>query len=101
MLVDLVNKYLTGQATIKVNPVSMRFDDFVDRFVEIGQAKEEQIAEMKKQAAQDGVSHLYLCMLHYEKGSKQLEVVPTQKRYDNWDLPLNSTVPMGYKGESK
>ena len=56
---------------------------------------------MKKQAAQDGVSHLYLCMLHYEKGPKQLQVTPTQKRYENWDLPLNSSVPMGYKGELK
>ena len=101
MLVDLVRKHLNGQVTVKVNHVSMRFDDFVDRFVEIGQATEEQVAEMKKQAARDGVSHLYLCMLHYEKGPKSLDVVSTQKRYDNWDLPLNSTVPMGYKGEAK
>ena len=101
MLGDVLIKYLNGQATIKVNPVSMKFDDFVDRFVEIGQATREQVAEMKKQAAQDGVSHLYLCMLHYDKGSKKVEVVYAEKRYDNWDLPLNSTVPMGYKGESK
>lgn len=96
-LVDLVQKYLNGQTTIRVNPVSMKFDDFVDRFIEIGQATKEQIVAMKKQAAQDGVSHLYLCMLHYEKGPKQLKVVSTEKRYDNWDLPLDSTVPMGCK----
>jgi len=101
MLVDLVQKYLNGRTTIKVNPVSMKFDDFVDRFVEIGRATEGQVAEMRRQAAKDGVSHLYLCMLHYEKGPKQLTVIPTERRYDNWDLPLNSTVPMGYKGESK
>lgn len=101
MLVDLVEKYLTGQTTIKVNPVSMRFNDFVDRFVDIGQATEVQVAEMKKQATQDGVSHLYLCMLHYEKGPKLVDVTHAQKRYDHWDLPLNSSVPMGYKGKAK
>ena len=101
MLRELVEKYLNGQTTIKVNPVSMRFDDFVDRFVEIGQATPEQVAEMKKQAAQDGISHLYLCMIHYEKGQKQIEMIPTEKRYENWDLPLNSAVPMGYKGETR
>lgn len=98
MLRDMVEKYLSGQATIKVNPVSMRFDDFVDRFVEIGQATVEQVTEMKKQAVQDGISRLYLCMIHYEKGPKQIEMIPTEKRYENWDLPLNSSVPMGYRG---
>ncbi len=101
MLRSLVKKHLNGQTTIKVNPISMRFDDFVDRFVEIGQATEQQVAETKKQAAQDGISHLYLCMIHYEKGPEQIEIIPTEKRYRNWDLPLNSAVPMGYKGESK
>lgn len=101
MLTDLVQRHLSGNSTIKVNPVSMRFDDFVDRFVEIGQATEEQIAEMKKQAVRDGVSHLYLCMLHYERGSKQVEVIPSERTYDKWDLPINSTIPMGYRGETK
>lgn len=97
MLVDLVQKYLNGQTTIKVNPVSMKFDDFVDRFVKIGQATGEQVTEMKKQAAKDGVSHLYLCMLHYEKGEKSLKVESSNHIYKNWDLPIDSNAPMGLK----
>jgi len=97
MLADLVQKYLNGQTTIKVNPVSIRFNDFVDRFVKIGQATEQQVAEMKEHAAKDNVTHLYLCMVHYEKGEKSLTVEPTNRTYHNWDLPLNSSVPMGWK----
>jgi len=52
---------------------------------------------MKKQATKDGISHLYLCMIHYEKGPKKIEIIPTGKKYKNWDLPLNSNVPMGSK----
>lgn len=97
MLVDLVKKYLNGQTTIKVNPVSMKFDDFADRFVKIGQATGEQVAEMKEQAAEDGVSQLYLCMIHYEKGEKSLKVESSNHIYKNWDLPIDSNAPMGLK----
>jgi methylase of polypeptide subunit release factors len=97
MLVALVKKYLNGQTTIKVNPISMRFDDFVDRFIEIGQATEEQVSEMKKQATQNGITHLYLCMVHYEKGENSLKIEPSKRVYEKWDLPLGSDVPMGYK----
>ena len=96
VLKDLVEKYLSGKSTIKVNPTSMKFDDFADRFTEIGKATKEQITWMKKQAAKNGVSHIYLCMLHYEKGKKQVKLIPAEKEYKNWDLPLNSNVPMGY-----
>ncbi|HLC19906.1 MAG TPA: methyltransferase [Candidatus Nanoarchaeia archaeon] len=93
MLVDMAKKYLNGKTTIKVNPVSMRYDDFVNRFVEI--ATPEQVDAMKQCAAKDGVTHLYLCMVHYEKGETKFEIVPTEKVYKKWDLPSNSNVPCG------
>jgi release factor glutamine methyltransferase len=97
MLVNLVDEYLSGNTTIRVNPVPMRFDDFVDRFVDIGQATSDQVQAMKNKASQDGVTHLYLCMVHYERGEKSLTVKPTSRVYQNWDLPLDSDVPMGWK----
>jgi release factor glutamine methyltransferase len=99
MLVDMIKKYLPGRTNLRINPVSMKFDDFVDRFVEIGQSNEKQIEDMKRIARTDGVSHLYLCMLHYEKGETQLKINPSERTYDNWDLPLDSEVPMGYGGK--
>lgn len=95
MLADMVKKYLYGNSTIKVNPLSMKFEDFVERFVQLGKASTEQVNAMKQQAAQDGVTHLYLCMLHYERGPEKLDVTSTSTIYKSWDLPLNSAVPMG------
>ncbi|MBS3138586.1 50S ribosomal protein L11 methyltransferase [Candidatus Woesearchaeota archaeon] len=98
MLVDMAKKYLRGSTTIKVNPIAMKFDDFVERFVQIGKATAEQVDAMKQQAVKNCVTHLYLCMLHYEKGQDKLNVVSTGKVYENWDLPLESAVPMGKQG---
>ena len=98
LLVNLVVEYLSGKTTIRVNPVSMLFDDFADRFVAIGQATSDQVQAMKDQASQDGVTHLYLCMVHYERGAASLKVEPTSTVYKNWDLPLDSDVPMGWNG---
>jgi release factor glutamine methyltransferase len=97
MLVDMIEKYLPGKTKINVNPVSMKFDDFVDRFVDIEKATKRQVVEIKEQASLDGVTHLYLCMVHYERGEKSLVVGPSTKTYRNWDLPLNSNVLMGMK----
>lgn len=36
MLIDLVKKYLSGHTIIKVNPISIKFGAFVNRFIEIG-----------------------------------------------------------------
>jgi len=96
MLIDLVKKYLKGKVQIKVNPESMKFDDFVDRFIHIGQATDEQVEEMKSRAKKDNVTHLYLCMLHYERGINSLDLSQPLKSYSNWDLPIDSAVPMGY-----
>jgi len=95
MLIDLINKYLPGSTQLKVNPISMRYDDFVDRFVQIEKATQEQVDEMKGQAEADGITHLYLCMIHYERGQKSITIEPSEKVYQNWDLPLGSKVPVG------
>lgn len=97
MLVDMVDKYLAGSTRIKVNPVAMGFDDFVDRFVEIGQTSKEQVQQMKERASLDNVTRLYLCMVHYDRGEKLISLESTSRIYDKWDLPLDSDVPMGRK----
>jgi len=95
MLKNLIKEYLPGKTNLIVERNPIRFNDFVERFVEIGKATSEQIKLMKERARQDKVSHLYLCMVHYEKGCNVLETVWCTKDYSNWDLPLNSKIPMG------
>src|SRR3989344_1660524 len=92
MLIGLINKYLPGRTQLKVNPISMRYDDLVDRFTQIGKATIKQVDEMKERAQADGVTHLYLCMIHYDKGKKSLTMELSEKIYENWDLPLESKI---------
>ncbi|WP_267868388.1 hypothetical protein [Nostoc sp. CHAB 5836] len=43
---------------------------------------------MKKKAQENGVSHLYLCLLHYSKGEQVLIVTDTTLAYEAWLNPL-------------
>lgn len=81
MLLDIAHKYLKGETRIKVNPISIKFGDFVDRFASSGRATGEQVKGMKKMAQENGVSHLYLCMLFYSKGERSLTVTNTAMAY--------------------
>jgi SAM-dependent methyltransferase len=96
MLIDLINKYLPEKTELVINPVSMRFNDFVNRFVDINRAIHEQVDDMKNKAMQNGISHLYLCMIHYDKGQHGFDIRFSDRTYQNWDLPIDSKVPMGF-----
>ncbi|MDF5727492.1 MAG: methyltransferase [Rhizonema sp. PD38] len=88
MLVNIARKYLKGEVIIKVNPISIKFGEFIDRFVEREQATREKVEELKKIAQENGVSDLYLCMLHYSKGNQALTVTDTAIAYEAWLNPL-------------
>lgn len=72
-----------------MNPISIKFGDFVDRYTKSGQATIKQVEEMKKKAQENGVSHLYLCLLHYSKDKPALTVTEdTTLPYEDWLNPL-------------
>ncbi|MEA5603239.1 class I SAM-dependent methyltransferase [Nostoc sp. UHCC 0252] len=89
MLANMAQKYLKGETEIKVNPISIKFAYFVDRYVENGQATREQVEEMKKLAQENDVSHLYLCVLHYNsQGKRSLAMTEMTLAYESWLNPL-------------
>jgi hypothetical protein len=92
MLEQLAERHLdNGKTGIKVDRHPIRFDDFIERFVRIFGTEEERIDRMKDMAEEDGVSHLHLCMLHYQNGMpKELEVAPSEKAYERWKRPVGS-----------
>jgi len=94
MLYELINKYLPN-ATVEVilDQQPIRYDDFVDRFVNIFQEETTKIAEMKKIAQNDGVTHCHMLILKYKKGiAGDLEVSRSPKVYETWDSPLGAAV---------
>ena len=72
MLENVLKKYLKeGEIKLRVNPIRISYDYFVDRFkdLEINEKKvsTEVIESMKNQARNDGITDLYLVMIHYDK----------------------------------
>ncbi|MCP4349444.1 MAG: hypothetical protein GY795_28520 [Desulfobacterales bacterium] len=72
-----------------MNPVPTEFGYAADSLVDRGVATVEQAEALKQSVRKQGVSHLHLCVIHYEKGAKALKVEPSETIYhDWWDLPL-------------
>jgi hypothetical protein len=92
MLVDAARKYLAGNTTIIVNPVPITFAHMAQWFAVGALASPEQTAELIRIGERDGVSHEYLCVIHYEKGENGLTVANAKKSYQDWEHPLGELV---------
>jgi methylase of polypeptide subunit release factors len=92
MLSQLAERYLTkGKVEIKLDLCPIKFGDFVERFVGIFGAEKEKTDRMEEMAAEEGISHFHLCMLHYQRGLPgQLEIIPSKKVYERWNQPIGS-----------
>ena len=88
MLVDSVKKYLPGKATIVVNPVPITFAHMAQWFAVGTLAKPEQLEELLRIAERDGVTHEYLCVIHYAPGDAGLQIEIARKTYMDWEHPL-------------
>ena len=101
LLLDLLQQHLTGVTTVLVNPFVITFDDIMDRLAAKQLGTDEQVDGLRRRANQDGVTHVYLCVIHYEKGPKQLQVQPSRKVYEHyWDVPVKSFALQLQQGES-
>lgn len=88
LLLDLIRARLLGSTTVLVNPCPMTFDAVMDRLRDKNMGSEKDVEALRQTAQQDGVTHLHLCMIHYEKGSQGLQVKPSKQLYDDyWDRP--------------
>lgn len=88
MLINSAQKYLAGKTTIIVNPVPITFAHMAQWFAVGTLASPEQTAELIRIGERDGVTHEYLCVIHYAKGESGLTVVNAKKSYQAWEHPL-------------
>lgn len=98
MLIDMVKSFRFDSTTIVVNPMAIPFDHFAQRFLNFG-LSEFEITQYVDQARQEGITHLHMCMIHIQNSGSHFEVVHSDKTYENWDLPIDSVVPMGFEEE--
>lgn len=87
MLFSLIEKYLTGSTTVKINPVPLHYDYVLELLLGTNGTTQPQIEEMKKQAINDGVSYWHLCVIHYERGENNINA-KYSKAYQNWEWEL-------------
>ena len=94
MLYELIDKYLPNiEVEVILDQQPIRYDDFVDRFVDIFQEDAGKIVEMKQTAQNDGVTHCHMLILKYKKGVQgELKVSRSPKLYESWDSPLGTAV---------
>lgn len=90
MLIECAKQYLSnGSIELICDLAPISYNDFVDRFTGIFGQDAIVIDGMKKTAANDGVTHLHMCILKYRKNaSPELRITRTSKIYEPWETPL-------------
>jgi len=89
LLLDLIEQHLSGSATVLLNPYLMTFDEIMDRLAEKAMGADEDVDGLRRMAHADGVTHLHLCVLHYEKGPQHIQIEPSKQSYAHyWDIPV-------------
>ncbi|MEK8015494.1 MAG: methyltransferase [Candidatus Parabeggiatoa sp.] len=86
-LLELANTYLTGSTLIKIDPLAFSFKVLKHHLPEGFSA--EKIAEVNQQLQEKGISHQYLCVIHYAKGEKSITTLFSEP-HPAWDMPLRS-----------
>jgi len=81
----LIQRHLSGQATVRFLPQSERFSDLIYALMHIGRIEAPAAKTIIRRAKTDGVSRCYLCVLHYRRrGNAGVTVAPAQGGYENW-----------------
>jgi hypothetical protein len=73
---------------VRVNRHPARYADLLDWLARGDALSRLDAARLKRQAAEDGVTSLHLCMVHYEKGPRTVAVEPARTVYPGWQVPL-------------
>lgn len=98
LLRELLNKYFPGKKIdVIVDTQPIKYKDFNDRFIDFFDVEQERVKLMNKIAEDDGVTDIYMCMVHYTKGVEgSITFTKSQKVYESWNTPLGSKESNSY-----
>ena len=86
---EMASRLLTGRTRIHVNPIPGQYSDAILWLHDYGIIDDSQARQMASQAAQHGITHTHLCMIHYEKNaSPGVDVAASCRTYERWHAPL-------------
>lgn len=84
-LLSLVDHYLSGCTRVKIDPLAISFEALNNHLPEHCPATAMEAANQQLQT--QGITHQYLCVIHYAKGEKSVSTELTGP-HPAWDLPL-------------
>lgn len=98
LLRKLLNKYFPNKKVdVIVDTKPIKYKVFNERFTDYFKIEEQRVELMNKLAIKDGVTHIYMCMVHYTKGIEgSITFKPTHKVYESWETPLGSMESNNY-----
>lgn len=86
-LLALANRYLTGGTLVKIDPLAISFE-VLEQHLPDGFAAGK-MQDLNRQLQEQGITHQYLCVIHYEKGVKSI-ATQFSDPHPAWDMPLAS-----------
>lgn len=89
-LLALANQHLSGCTRVKIDPLAIPFETLTHHLPEGFPSAAIEATNQQLQA--QGITHQYLCVIHYDKGDKVVSTELTEP-HPSWDLPL--TTPSG------
>jgi release factor glutamine methyltransferase len=87
-LLALVDQHLSGCTRVKIDPLAIPFDVLTHHLPEGFPGAKIEATTQQLQA--QGITHEYLCLIHYAKGEKTVGTELTEP-HPAWDLPLAPT----------
>jgi len=88
-LMELAEIHLSGSTSLVIDPISFSFDVLKHHLPE--GISDETMAMLGQQLQEKGISHQYLCVIHYVKGEKSI-TTRFSEPHPAWDMPLENTL---------
>jgi release factor glutamine methyltransferase len=87
-LLALAEMYLSGSTSVIIDPFAVPFE-VIKHHLPDG-IEDEKMEDIRRQLQEKGISHQYLCVIHYAKGEKAL-MTRFSEPHSAWDMPFEST----------
>jgi hypothetical protein len=87
-LIELMEKNLTGTSELVIDPIRYSFDVLQHHLPE--GISDEIMAEVSRELQEKGITHQYLCVMHYVNNTNQAMTTRFCEPHAAWDRPLVS-----------
>lgn len=88
-LIELMEMHLSGAAELVIDPLRFSFDVLKHHLPD--NASYDAMAAVSRELQDKGITHLYLCVMHYEKAGNKSITTRFCEPHHAWDMPMEGT----------